>query len=146
MRYWEGIVIHHSASPSATWQGTFFNKINADNIRQWHIEKGYGDIGYHFVIDRDGLVQAGRNLELTGAHCRAGQRNHKSIGICLSGNFQHESPTPYQMQALLILVKQLQQKYAITKNMVELHGNVVGASTLCPGRFFPVSYFYSHIN
>ena len=145
MRQWEGIVIHHSASPAATWQGRYYFKIRAAAIRRWHLHQGFNEIGYHFVIDRDGLVEEGQSLDKTGAHCRPGRRNHISIGICLAGNFEYESPTVYQMQALLELVKQLKQRYGISTNMVELHGNVQGASTVCPGRFFPAVYFYDNI-
>lgn len=88
------IVIHCSASP--------FGCVKV--IRQWHLEKGWKDIGYHFVImngrpwssheylmSLDGRTEIGRFLDgdnfiddnEVGAHT-LGYNDH-SIGICLVG-------------------------------------------------------------
>ena len=53
-------------------------------IRRWHTqERGWSDIGYHLIIDRDGTVAQGRPMERTGAHTLG--ENVGSIGICLIG-------------------------------------------------------------
>ncbi len=52
-------------------------------IRRFHIEKGWEDIGYHFVIRRDGEIEVGRPLEFVGAHVQGA--NTPTIGICLIG-------------------------------------------------------------
>ncbi|HEX2858691.1 MAG TPA: N-acetylmuramoyl-L-alanine amidase [Alphaproteobacteria bacterium] len=52
-------------------------------IRQWHIERGWQDVGYHFIIRRDGEIEVGRTLEEMGAHCQG--QNADSIGTCLVG-------------------------------------------------------------
>jgi hypothetical protein len=52
------IIVHHSDS----------NGGDVETIRGWHKEKGYLDIGYHFVVLRDGVVQVGRPVEKVGAH------------------------------------------------------------------------------
>lgn len=65
--------------------------ISVDEIRRWHVqERGWSDIGYHFVIRRDGTVQTGRDIdhdgdifEEIGAHTEGYNKN--SIGICLVG-------------------------------------------------------------
>ena len=68
--------------------------VTAADIRRWHmtpVEKGgrgWRDIGYHYVIDLDGTIEAGRPVERVGAHCigRNGEdHNSKSIGICYIG-------------------------------------------------------------
>lgn len=65
MRHIDKIIIHCSATPPD-------RHIGADEIRLWHIrDKGWTDIGYHSVIRRDGAVEAGRGLELPGAHTQA---------------------------------------------------------------------------
>lgn len=70
------IVIHCSATrPNAD--------IGAREIRQWHMSKGWSDIGYHFVIRRSGLVEVGRPLSEEGAHVRG--FNNRSVGVCLVG-------------------------------------------------------------
>lgn len=58
--------------------------VTAETIRRWHVDdNGWSDIGYHFVIQRSGYIEAGRDLERSGAHTRG--FNHDSIGICLIG-------------------------------------------------------------
>ena len=54
-------------------------------IRQWHLQRGWQDVGYHFVICKkeNGLIQKGRPMDLIGAHCKGHNRN--SLGICLTG-------------------------------------------------------------
>lgn len=58
--------------------------IGVKEIRKWHVEgNGWKDIGYHFVIRRDGTVEVGRDLNQIGAHAQG--QNTGSIGICLVG-------------------------------------------------------------
>lgn len=143
---WEGIVIHHTASPSRVWTKDSSRKISVNDVRNWHINQNFGDIGYHYLIDGQGFIFKGRDRDKTGAHCRPGRRNHISLGVCLTGNFQYDSPSQEQMSSLIMLVRYLQEKYKIKKEMIELHGKVEGAQTLCPGRYFPEEYFYKSIS
>ncbi len=53
-------------------------------IRRYHVDDlGWKDVGYHFVIRRNGEIELGRPLEEVGAHCRG--YNRGSIGIVLVG-------------------------------------------------------------
>ena len=74
MRKVNKIIVHCSAT-------LVEQKVNAAIIRSWHMSKTppWSDIGYHFVILRDGKVEAGRPIERAGAHVRG--HNHDSIGI-----------------------------------------------------------------
>jgi N-acetylmuramoyl-L-alanine amidase len=69
---------------------------DVDLIDQWHKERGWDGVGYHYVITNgiiahgneydpkmDGEIQKGRELAVMGAHCRG--HNYNSIGICLIG-------------------------------------------------------------
>jgi len=69
---------------------------SAEAIRGWHLERGWSDIGYHFVIcngirhsdgvyspNWDGVVEPGRPLWRVGAHCKGD--NESSVGVCLVG-------------------------------------------------------------
>jgi N-acetylmuramoyl-L-alanine amidase len=76
MRPINKIIIHCSATPEG-------RDVKIDTIRQWHIDKGWADIGYHYVIELDGQIQAGRPVELLGAHCLG--QNKFSIGVCYVG-------------------------------------------------------------
>lgn len=77
MRRIDLIVIHCSASDRVTHD-------NVETIRNWHIfDRGFSDIGYHYVITKDGKCHVGRDVHVMGAHAK-GQNRH-SIGICLTG-------------------------------------------------------------
>jgi len=80
------ILIHCSATPEG-------RAVSMEEIRRWHIEeRGFRDIGYHFVIEIDGRVRTGRPLDQVGAHCVG--RNRDSIGICYVGGMDAENKTP----------------------------------------------------
>jgi len=70
------IVVHCSATkPSMDW--------DVADVRRAHLRRGFVDVGYHYVIKRDGTVQEGRPLNRQGAH--AERYNHLSVGVCLIG-------------------------------------------------------------
>ncbi|MCO7227525.1 N-acetylmuramoyl-L-alanine amidase [Pleionea sp. CnH1-48] len=72
-----GLVVHCSATKPSM-------KVNAQVIKRWHTEdRGWSDIGYHFVINRDGSLETGRSLQYQGAHVRG--YNAQTIGVCLIG-------------------------------------------------------------
>jgi N-acetyl-anhydromuramyl-L-alanine amidase AmpD len=59
------------------------NRLDVEDIRRWHKEQGWDDVGYHFVITTDGTLQKGRSIEKIGSHVQG--YNTNSIGICLIG-------------------------------------------------------------
>jgi len=81
----EYIVIHAAAT-------TEDHDVDAEEIRGWHLQRGWLDIGYHKVIKRDGTREDGRPLNRPGAHARG--FNHKSWGICLAGGVESDNKTP----------------------------------------------------
>ena len=118
--------MHHTATKRDT---TTFNAI--DN---YHRKLGWGGCGYHYLITGDGTLWKGRAESKIGCHCRASGMNFKSIGICLTGNFEIEVPTNAQIATLQILLKRLRVKYNIPKEQVLGHREVPNAHTLCPGK------------
>lgn len=56
---------------------------DVNDIRDWHIQRGWSDIGYHFVILLDGTIQNGRDIDIAGAHCKG--HNSDTIGVCFMG-------------------------------------------------------------
>lgn len=77
--------------------------IGVREIRQWHKEQGWLDIGYHFVIRRDGTVETGRDLVAVGSHVKG--YNETSVGVCLVGGIDAKGNpeanfTPEQMHSL----------------------------------------------
>lgn len=81
-------IIHCSDTPNE-------REVAVEEIRQWHLDRGWSDIGYHYVIYRDGTVAPGRKVEAIGAHCRG--YNASSIGTCLIGR---DTFTDEQFKAL----------------------------------------------
>lgn len=90
MRKIEYIVIHCAD----TYPGM---DIGVDEIRQWHLDRGFNDVGYHYVIRRDGTVEKGRDENVIGAHVRG--FNSDSIGICLVGGKAHGNGNPVNYTA-----------------------------------------------
>lgn len=77
----EFIVVHCSATRPS-------QDIGADTIREWHIAKGWSDIGYAVVIRRDGRIEWGRHPDAVGAHVQG--FNSRSIGVCLVGGLYED--------------------------------------------------------
>ncbi|MFZ5942906.1 MAG: peptidoglycan recognition family protein [Bacillota bacterium] len=144
---WREIVIHHSASPRGFWRGEKWVSVDGEMIRGWHVnERGWSDIGYHYVVLPDGKVEVGRPLDKIGAHTRAGNRNFTAIGICLIGNFEYDSVGPEQLKGLVNLIKKLQRVYNIPVEKIETHKEIPGSNTQCPGRFFPREVLNKYLN
>ena len=70
-----------------------FTKVSQDigeeEIKDWHVnDNGWSDIGYHFIIRRNGKVEYGRDWTLAGAHTRG--HNANSLGVCVVGGMSEE--------------------------------------------------------
>lgn len=119
------IIVHCSA----TIEGKDFT---VDDIRKWHVrDRGWSDIGYHFVVYRDGSIHKGRNIDIAGAHT-TGHNTH-SIGVCYVGGCDRnlkpkDTRTPAQKEALLKLMKQLKKDYP----KATIHGHYEYANKACP--------------
>lgn len=86
MRPINRIIVHCSYTPPSM-------DIGADEIRTWHVrDNGWKDIGYHYVIRRDGSIEKGRPVSVAGAH--AAGHNHDSIGVCLVGGKKEGANQP----------------------------------------------------
>ena len=102
----------------------------AAEIRQWHLDRGWSDIGYHYVIRKNGGIELGRPLERIGAHVK--HHNHDSIGICLSGHGDLVAATDEQWESLISLTKQLCHDHSIPAQKIFNHRDFTNQKT-CPG-------------
>ncbi|CAK1795587.1 N-acetylmuramoyl-L-alanine amidase [Vibrio crassostreae] len=75
------ITVHCSATPPQ-------QDVDVTEIRRWHKKRGWRDVGYHFVIRRNGDVELGRPLSQTGAHVKG--HNKGNIGVCMVGGCNAE--------------------------------------------------------
>ena len=136
MRKINEIIVHCSAT-RPSWMADNGIEEKRDEIKRWHVvDNGWRDIGYHYLIDRDGQTTRGRALEDQGAHTAG--HNANSIGVCLIGG--HGSSvndeflanfTDEQDQALRVLIDSLQTRFPSIKK-VSGHNDYTAAKA-CPG-------------
>ena len=119
------LIVHCSATPEG-------KDYSVDTIRQWHLQRGFSDIGYHYVIYRDGSIHIGRDESIIGAHCTG--HNTNSIGVCYIGGCASDGKTPkdtrtlQQKESLLSLLKTLKVKYPNAK----IYPHYKFAAKACP--------------
>ena len=101
--------------------------IGAAEIRGWHVDGNkWSDIGYHFVIRRDGTVEEGRDIDTDGAHAK-GFNDH--IGICMAGGKARDGRqacnfTARQWETLTDLLRRLMVDYGLSPGDVFGHNDV----------------------
>lgn len=120
------LVLHCSATRA-------IQNIGAKEIRSWHKAKGWSDIGYHFVIRRDGMVEKGRALDAIGSHVQG--HNYNSVGICMVGGIgesmqPEDNFTRAQWAALKTLLADLVKRYP--KATILGHRDFPGVHKACP--------------
>lgn len=119
------IIVHCSATP----EGKDYTVLD---IRRWHKQQGWSDIGYHYVIYRNGHVEPGRNVDIAGAHCEG--HNMHSIGVCYIGGMTRDGKKPKdtrtlsQKAALLSLLLDLKRLYPQAK----IYGHCDFSNKACP--------------
>ncbi|MFO1051775.1 MAG: peptidoglycan recognition family protein [Planctomycetota bacterium] len=130
------ITIHHSAV-ACRGDGSATAMAAIRSIQRYHQnDQGWGDIGYHYLIDPAGRVWTGRAVEWQGAHAGDDGKNQGNIGVCLLGNFVPDDqgpPPPAQIAALDRLVHQLCLRYHVAPDGVMTHREL--KKTDCPGPF-----------
>ncbi len=127
----EYIVIHHGAS-NVTETAESFNRM--------HKARGFYGVGYHYIIEWSGIVKRGRPEWAIGAH--SVPVNSKGIGICLVGDFTKHKPNDKQMNALIMLVRDILTRYP----NVKIVGHKDTDATACPGHLFPFEEFLKGVN
>lgn len=126
------ITLHHEGAADSPVYFTDY-KATAKRIalvRRVHMERGWGDIGYHYIVDRAGRVWAARPLELQGAHVR--DNNEHNIGIMCLGNFDIQAPSDAQLKAVTRFTRDLRHSHRVPVARIHTHQELVATS--CPGR------------
>jgi len=124
MRRIDKIIIHCSATKEG-------NNVNASTIDQWHRDRGWRGIGYHYVVMLDGTIEYGRSIYETGAHVK--NHNQGSIGVCYIGGLNNEmkaedTRTSEQKESLLLLLKTLKKMHPDAT----IHGHNEFSAKACP--------------
>ena len=119
------IIIHCTATPEG-------RECSVDEIRRWHRQRGFSDIGYHYIVHLNGDLDFGRNVDISGAHCL--NHNAHSIGVVYVGGVAKDGRTPKdtrtqeQKATLASLLIDLRRLYPRAK----IHGHRDFANKACP--------------
>lgn len=142
MRQIDEIIVHCTAT-RPEWFAGRSAAAKVDEIRRWHVEdRGWKDIGYAMLIDRDGTTAKGRDLDNDGdvfddigAH--AAGHNSRSIGIVLVGGHGARADdkfldnfTPEQDAALRQLINDIRTRFPSIK---KVSGHNEYSTKACPG-------------
>lgn len=135
MRLIDFIVVHTAGAYDVARKRVVYQTM--EQIRDYHRQhNGWHDIGYHWVIEEDGRLVAGRDEVVIGAH--AGGFNQHSLGVCVAGHGDFAEFKPAQLGVLVKLCARKCEQYKLSAERVvghretALHGGPPVAKT-CPG-------------
>ncbi len=109
------------------------------------VERGWGDIGYNYLVDHDGRIYEGRygGPGVVGHHA-GDPYNYGSVGISLIGNFEENPVPPDMYEGVLSLlayqcsthsVNPVGETYLIDRTVPTILGHRDVAATACPGAY-----------
>ena len=136
MRKLTRIILHCSATEEG-------KKYYLEDIKRWHMDgNGWIDVGYHFVIELDGKLRQGRDLDVCGSHTR--YHNSSTIGVCYIGGLKNGEPidTMTSMQELTWL--ELVRSLRVVFGNLSVHGHNEYSDKACPS--FDVQTKYGFLN
>ena len=118
------IIIHCTDTPEG-------RDYTVEQIRADHKRQGWSDIGYHYVIYRNGHIENGRDVDLIGAHCQKGGHNTYSIGIAYVGGCEAKPGVEYKDQRRKD-TRTLAQRASLMKLLMDLR------------KLYPEAKIYGH--
>lgn len=117
------LFLHHAEARHCT----------AQDIHNWHLDRGWSGAGYHFLVRKDGFIYRLRPEEAIPAQCK--YHNKDTLAICAEGSYNIETMPLVQKNAIIQLGQYLCKKYKIT----DIKGHKECRSTDCPGNNYPLS-------
>ena len=108
MRKVDLVVVHCLATPEG-------RDVHINEVRRWHVEeRGWSDVGYHWLVTLDGSIEKGRDESISGAHAKG--YNSKSIGVAYVGGVDvdmepKDTRTDAQKMALHCLIEDIRGRY-----------------------------------
>jgi hypothetical protein len=128
------IVLHCSATPREWMREKTFRE-RFEEIRRWHMkDRGWRNIGYHWVIDRDGKILPGRTESEIGAHVV--EKNAGTLGICLIGGHGSSSRDRFEdhfTAAQDAAARSLIDEIRVRTRIARISGHNEYAKKACPG-------------
>ena len=124
MRKINEIIVHCTATFAE-------QKVTIEILRKWHKQRGFKDVGYHYLIDIEGNILTGRPVEQVGAHCT--DHNAHSSGVAYAGGLGDDAKpantlSEKQKVALVQLLRELKERYP----EASIHGHSEFANKACP--------------
>ena len=127
MRNLHTIIWHCTATPAG-------RHVPVATIRKWHLDRGWMDIGYHYVCHLDGSIEPGRPLHLVGSH--VARHNAGTIGCVYVGGVDAndvkkavDTRTPAQKAAMVRFTQELASRYPSIRRIA---GHNEYAAKACP--------------
>ena len=119
------VVVHHTGVDNA----------RIENIAKSHVnERNWNSIGYHFIINENGVIHQTANLLHVTNHTKGFNRN--AIGIALNGNYSKKPVPRIVVEMLRALIKELVKLYLIRN--IDKHCDC--CKTECPGTNFKAEF------
>ena len=118
-------------------------ELDVSQIDKWHRDRGFSEIGYHYVIYADGTIATGRDIRKKGAHVKG--HNHDSVGVAYVGGLDNnlvpqDTMTMQQELTFLHLVNSLR----VVFGDLSVHGHNEFSNKACPS--FEVQDKYKFLN
>lgn len=154
LRHKEGFAIHHDAV-AFSGEDLDFNGSTLDEsleririIYDFHRNKGWNGIGYHYLIDPEGRIFLAGNEDTHRAHVSGGyingvSHNDRLVGICFLGNYADregpdgrpiapllDRPTPQAIKSMIWLTQEVTD--TLNRPMT-IHPHKYYQNKACPG-------------
>lgn len=119
-RFVERVFLHCSASDDDHLTGAGL----VTEIRRWHKKRGWSDVGYHYLIDKAGVVLPGRPL----ARGPAAQKGHNTGTIAIMVHGLEKFP-PNMLEQCRLLCAEINEAY---EGRISFHGHCEVSAKSCP--------------
>ncbi|WP_428386750.1 peptidoglycan recognition protein family protein [Mucisphaera sp.] len=127
------VTVHHEGWTPVYFEDASSTRDRLQQILKVHVkDRGWGDIGYHFVVDRAGRVWEARPLVYQGAHAGPNGANEHNVGVLVLGNFDRQRPSDRQFAGLVQTLRWLGARYRVGVGGIYTHQEL--NPTACPGK------------
>lgn len=122
--------IHHTVTPT---NDSMTPQQRLRQIQAFHqSSRGWCDIGYNYLISRDGRVWRGRGPTTVGAHVT--NSNTGNVGVSFMGTYISTAPSETQMCQAAKLLRRLHEDFSgVSLNRTDVKGHRQFGGTSCPG-------------
>lgn len=130
MDRYDRLTVHHSGGEQFRDRSEVAAVQRLQGMLAEHSSRGYGDVGYHFVIDPAGRVWEGRSLAFEGAHVSS--QNEANVGIVVLGDYERQELVKAQQDSMRLLIGCIRDHYGIKLHRIYGHSDL--GSSVCPGK------------